>query len=278
MSRIFISHSHVDNAEALALGAWLDDQGWTDYYLDISVDRGVTAGARWVEALMRAVDRCEVVLFVVSPAWRKSEYCLTELHKARELGKRVFGVIIKPIPLSELPPQMTAEWQVCDLSFEDDPVSLTVARAPLVPSTVVRFPKIGLEILARGLRDAGLDAFSFLWPPKGDPTRPPYRGLSALDEADAAVFFGRDAAIVHALDQLRLVRDRGVERLFVILGASGAGKSSFLRAGLLPACAATATTSSCCQRCAASAPPCRGNKGYWPVCAAHYGPAATTWR
>jgi hypothetical protein len=55
-----------------------------------------------------------------------------------------------------------------------------------------------------------------------------------LDEADAAVFFGRDAQILRGLDALRGMRTSGVESLFVILGPSGAGKSSFLRAGLLP--------------------------------------------
>src|SRR4051812_43468548 len=45
---------------------------------------------------------------------------------------------------------------------------------------------------------------------------------------------GRDAAIVEALDSLRGLNDAAPPRLLVILGASGAGKSSFLRAGLLP--------------------------------------------
>ena len=55
-----------------------------------------------------------------------------------------------------------------------------------------------------------------------------------MEEADAAVFFGRDTQILRGLDVLRGMRASGVQSLFVILGPSGAGKSSFLRAGLLP--------------------------------------------
>lgn len=81
---------------------------------------------------------------------------------------------------------------------------------------------------------AGVDAQSFTWPPANDPKRPPYRGLLPLEAEDAGIFFGRDAPIIEALDILRVMRDAGPPRLLVILGASGAGKSSFLRAGLLP--------------------------------------------
>jgi len=44
----------------------------------------------------------------------------------------------------------------------------------------------------------------------------------------------RDAAIVHGLDELRGMRAAETKSLFVVLGPSGTGKSSFLRAGLLP--------------------------------------------
>ena len=55
-----------------------------------------------------------------------------------------------------------------------------------------------------------------------------------MDAEDAGIFFGRDAPIVEALDLLRGMRQAAPPRLLAILGASGAGKSSFLRAGLFP--------------------------------------------
>ena len=51
---------------------------------------------------------------------------------------------------------------------------------------------------------------------------------------DAAVYFGRDAEINRALTAIRALRTSGEKRAFTILGPSGVGKSSFLRAGLLP--------------------------------------------
>ncbi|MET8981497.1 WD40 repeat domain-containing protein [Streptomyces sp. NPDC004539] len=57
---------------------------------------------------------------------------------------------------------------------------------------------------------------------------PPYRGLARYEPGDRDVFFGRD----------RLIEDVGslvCERRFaVVFGASGSGKSSLLRAGLVP--------------------------------------------
>ena len=234
MSRIFLSHSSKNNAAALALAIWLKSKGWDDYFLDISEHRGIAPGERWMAALAGAVDRCEVVIFLVSPAWLDSKYCFAEFYQAKNLGKRIFGVIVEPIALSKLPQQLTAEWQVCDLTHSEGPVAFSVEQLPVVPQTVVRFPAFGLDALARGLQKAGLDPSYFKWPPDADPDRSPYPGLRALDDLDAAVFFGREAAIVRAIDQVRQIRERDVERLFVILGASGAGKSSFLRAGLLP--------------------------------------------
>ncbi|MFI5013704.1 MAG: hypothetical protein ACHQAY_15295 [Hyphomicrobiales bacterium] len=62
----------------------------------------------------------------------------------------------------------------------------------------------------------------------------PFRGLAAYDFDDAPVFFGRDAQIREALTRLQGAAQQGCAFLLV-LGASGSGKSSLARAGLLPA-------------------------------------------
>jgi hypothetical protein len=95
----------------------------------------------------------------------------------------------------------------------------------------VRVHRVRLD---RTVEQFGIDGKFFAWPPAGDPNRPPYRGLRSLEAEDAGIFFGRDAPTVEALDHLRRLRETTPPRLLVILGASGAGKSSFLRAGLLP--------------------------------------------
>lgn len=47
MSRIFLSHSSVDELEAVALKEWLAANGWDDVFLDIDPQRGLAAGERW---------------------------------------------------------------------------------------------------------------------------------------------------------------------------------------------------------------------------------------
>jgi WD40 repeat protein len=68
-------------------------------------------------------------------------------------------------------------------------------------------------------------------PPQRGAAASPYRGLSAFDEQDAPFFFGREAATVRVLE-LMAQHLHGVG-LLVVSGASGAGKSSLLRAGVL---------------------------------------------
>ena len=60
----------------------------------------------------------------------------------------------------------------------------------------------------------------------------PYRGLNTFEERDAPFFFGREAAATQVL--ARMSRQIDGSGLLVVSGVSGAGKSSLLRAGVLP--------------------------------------------
>jgi WD40 repeat protein len=71
-------------------------------------------------------------------------------------------------------------------------------------------------------------------------TGSPFRGLAAYEFADAPVFFGRDGPTRNGLTRLAEAAGRGTAFL-LISGASGSGKSSLARAGLLPAVVAPKT-------------------------------------
>jgi hypothetical protein len=209
MARIFISHSSANNDWAVKIRDWLVNQGWgrqDDIFLDLDPVRGIKAGERWKAALQREAQRCELVLALVSNNWLASQWCKAEVDAARLMGKRVLIVLIG-LDDATLPNDITEDqW----LDLANDPQ--------------------GFAKLAEALKSAGLDPSTFSLP-EG---RRPYPGLAALDVEDAAIFFGRDAQIVRGLDKIRGLSRAWVERVLVILGASGAGKSSFMRAGLWP--------------------------------------------
>jgi hypothetical protein len=77
--------------------------------------------------------------------------------------------------------------------------------------------------------DATLADFDPQLAPELDDALCPYRGLYAFDEKDQGVFFGREHTVAGMIDRLR------TDRLLAVLGPSGSGKSSIVRAGLISA-------------------------------------------
>ena len=228
MSRIFLSHSSLDAREALALKRWLVGQEpplATDIFLDIDPEVGLRPGERWKDRLQQASAKCEAVVCLLSSNWEASHECKTEYRVAENLNKQILCARLEPSAGDDL----TSEWQRCDLFGESDMTSIDVGGGP-----PVMFATGGLYRLRDAIRGTGVSAHSFVWPPPEDVDRAPYRGWEPFEQIDAAVFFGRDAPIVHGLDELRGMRLTETKSLFVVLGPSGTGKSSFLRAGLLP--------------------------------------------
>jgi WD40 repeat protein len=206
MRAIFISHSSSDRQWAERLAVWLRELGHHALFLDFDPQNGIPAGRDWDKELHHQLRRCRAVIALLSAHFVASEWCKGEAWIASNLGKSLFPVKVGACEL----PQMLDRFQAIDLTTNPDE---------------------GLARLARGLVAAGLDpGSSFNW----DPVRPPYPGLMAFQEADAGVFFGRDREIQESLDRLHNLRRFGGKALLVLLGASGCGKSSLVRAGIVP--------------------------------------------
>ncbi len=59
----------------------------------------------------------------------------------------------------------------------------------------------------------------------------PYRGLARFEPDDHELFFGRDRLVAELYELMT------AHRFAAVFGASGSGKSSLLRAGVVPGCA-----------------------------------------
>ena len=208
MTAIFISHSSADNKAAAEMKAWLETQGHTSLFLDFDPESGIKGGSGWEQTLYQQLRQCQAVIALLTPNWLASKWCFAELVQARERGKAIFPVKVQP----------------CDAGgvFSDiQHIDLTAQ------------PEEGYKRLRIGLLERGLDPLDvFDW----DPKRPPYPGLMAFQEADAAIFFGRGEEILKTLETLDALRRQGREaaRFVLMLGASGSGKSSLARAGVIP--------------------------------------------
>ena len=123
--------------------------------------------------------------------------------------------------------------------LHDDPPPLRVALGP-VPSMLDRVVRRclhkdpgerfhsahDLALALEALLDRPLPGGG---PVSDEEERGPYPGLRAFTEADAGRFFGREAEVRRVWDRLR------DERLLAVIGPSGAGKTSFVRAGIAAA-------------------------------------------
>ena len=203
MAQLFVSHSSVDNDLALQLREYLGALGYESVFLDLDAQDGLVPGRAWRELLLANLDACDALLVITTPASNASKWCHAELALARWFRKPILSLIIDGSP----PHELTADLQGVHLSSH----------------------QIDLDRVRTALAVLGLDHM-----PHWDAVRSPFPGLRAFDESYAAVFFGREQAI----DDLRRLLDPPTRPLHgaivAVLGPSGSGKSSLVRAGLVP--------------------------------------------
>jgi WD40 repeat protein len=203
MSKIFISHSSEDRGQSARLLAWLHDQGFSSTFLDFDEERGIQAGADWERTLYREISSAEAVVLILTKHWFASKWCFAEFTQARALGKAIFPLV-------------------------ESPAGETFVSSDIQHLDLIKDREGGLQRLLSTLRK--IDPHDFPW----DAKRAPYPGLLAFDEADAAIYFGRADDIRRLIERLNARRAQGGEKLVLVLGASGSGKSSLMRAGAMP--------------------------------------------
>ena len=203
--------------------------GWSeeDVFIDL---HGIGAGERWRETLRKANTACEAVILLASRDSLDSKECQREMNLAEDLGKEILVAILKDLKKDDPRLARYADRQFVDLSAEPTERMEPFERDGKVHRVEFHLP--ALQSIKARLADLGITPGSFAWTPKGKAG--PYPGLSAFTEDDAGVFFGREADIMAGMTEIRLLRKRRAPRTLVIQAASGAGKSSFLRAGLWP--------------------------------------------
>jgi WD40 repeat protein len=130
----------------------------------------------------------------------------------------------------------TTEGGTAVIQGRSDEVSTGFSGAPVWDSSTGLVIGMVVSVIRQGADPAGkqgtvcylrpIEVMRRVNPSLTLPDTCPYRGLEVFEEKHKDLYFGRDRAISSLLDRL------AINNLIVLVGVSGAGKSSLLRAGL----------------------------------------------
>ncbi|WDV54322.1 WD40 repeat domain-containing protein [Streptomyces coeruleorubidus] len=111
-------------------------------------------------------------------------------------------------------------------------------EVPWALAAIQRFavPAIGVLIVALVVGQVVVYRLENPAPPRAEwpRERVPYPGLDAFDEDEAPVYFGREAQAAELTRRLHATATHPADRFLLLVGASGSGKSSLVRAGVMP--------------------------------------------
>jgi hypothetical protein len=202
---VFLSYNSADHGVVEDIARKLRDDG-----LEPFLDRWYLApGMRWRSELERTLGSCKAVAIFVGPS-EMGSWQQREIDVALDLQSRNPNLPVIPVLLPGCEPPLGFLRQLTwvDLRAQKhDPGIAILANA-------VRGKASGPDLQKHfnSVRDSIC----------------PYRGLLHFREEDAPFFFGREAAIDKLMDSLKL------QPFVAVVGASGSGKSSVVRAGLVP--------------------------------------------
>ncbi len=220
MSAIFISYTGRDpegDAWADRLAAWFTEWKY-GYFRDKDHSHGVKAGDDWRQTLYGELGDATAMVCLCSKEYDSSPWCVGEVAIAVKDGKTVI-----PIQLAK-----TAE----ELKREPLPLLLQTKQAIKVADSANPSAEQLAEVKQR-LQATLQEKLNWRDLQHWDKSLAPYPGLPAYEEHQAPVFFGRDGAIEAVCERLASLALRP-KAFLLLLGASGYGKSSLVRAGVVP--------------------------------------------
>jgi WD40 repeat protein len=207
---VFLSHNGREKPLVERIAVKLKRAG-LEPWLDIW---HLTPGAAWLPELHQGLMASRACAVCIGPAglgdWAREEVAVALERAVKDRGFRVFLVLLpgleEPFNAASLPAFLsTRTWVDLRQGIES---------------------QRGIQALINAIMGVPLEP---VIQTATNATTPPYRGLQAFDERHAEYFFGRDADIQRLIEQLK------ESRFLAVLGPSGVGKSSVVRAGLVPA-------------------------------------------
>jgi formylglycine-generating enzyme required for sulfatase activity len=218
VTQIFISYARKDGFFVDRLREDLGRAG-INYWID---HEGLSPGTRnWERAIRQAIADSYAVVWVVSPSSYDSEYVSSEIAVAEMHKLKIYPAFADGDNWIACVPLGKHNIQFVDMrgdSYKDGLEKL-------------------IEVLAGSLPEIAVPPYVIPVLPDGVEPRNPYKGLSAFTQDDAGDFYGREALVAQLQAHIEDTLTNNLDRFLAVLGASGAGKSSVVMAGLLPALA-----------------------------------------
>ncbi len=174
----------------------------------------LTAGGNWQQECLAGLQRSRTCAVFLGPngigPWEWEELAVALDRAAKDRSFRVFPVLLPALPdpfdSSMLPPFLSTRTWI-DLRNEAEGRGAVQELINAVNGVAPGAPAAGAPMV----------------------TVCPYLGLQAFDEERAMFFFGRAREVQEMVEALKATR------FLSVAGASGIGKSSLVRAGLIPA-------------------------------------------
>jgi hypothetical protein len=224
---VFLSYCHRDEDWKERIAGHL---GVLGDRLKVWDDRQIRPGEDWFPAIQSAIAQAQVVILVISDAFLNSPFIKKEevprfLALRQTKGLTVLPVIARPCAWQAV------DWLASIQCYPKDGRALSKVRKAKVDEDLA-----GLALKIRDLltqipasSDQEQASIRLRTEDAKEKERPPYKGIEFFRTEDEALFFGRTSLTQQLIASLQ------DSHFLAILGPSGIGKSSVVRAGLIPA-------------------------------------------